>query len=45
MRIRGANSKKAGGMWMHKACPTEVARRKERKNEKNNKKAKLNGGK
>ena len=36
MRIRGANSKKMGSIWIHKLCPAEAARRKERKNEKKN---------
>lgn len=34
MKIRGANSKKVAGIWIHKMCPAEAARRKERKNKK-----------
>lgn len=36
MRVRSANRKKVAGVWMHKMCPTEVARRKIRKKEKKN---------
>jgi len=37
IRIKGANKKKVAGVWVHKICPIEAARRKERKNEKKNK--------
>lgn len=30
MRIRGANSKKVAGIWVHKLCPAEAAKRKGR---------------
>lgn len=36
MRVRSANRKKVAGVWMHKACPAEVARRRIRKTEKLN---------
>ena len=36
MRIRGANSKKVDGVWIHKLCPAEAARRKIKKKEKQN---------
>jgi hypothetical protein len=36
MRVKGANRKKIDGVWMHKACPAEVARRKIRKMKKLN---------
>lgn len=39
MRVRSANRKKVGGAWMHKMCPVETARRKERRNEKKNREA------
>jgi len=31
MRVKGANRKKVAGIWLHKMCPIEQARRKLRK--------------
>jgi len=31
MKVRGANRKKVAGVWIHKMCPIERARRKLRK--------------
>lgn len=36
MRVKGANRKKAGGVWIHKLCPAEAARRRAKKKEKQN---------
>jgi len=41
MRVKGANSKKVDGIWIHKLCPAEAARRKEKRNEKKNKRRDL----
>jgi len=39
MRVKGVNRKKVAGVWIHKICPIEAARRRERRNEKKNKEA------
>jgi len=36
MKDRGANRKKVDGVWIHKLCPVEAARRKTKKKEKQN---------
>ena len=36
IKDRGPNRKKSGGVWIHKLCPAEAARRKAKRKEKRN---------